>query len=176
MRKAITFFVVLFFIVMIVLSFFLIEYKVKYLDIAKRECELYSVETKLVMATIKVESGFKENSVSKVGAVGLMQIMPTTAKWVAEKIGVEYDDNLLLNPEYNIKIGTYYLQYLLEYYSSKQLAVCAYNAGMGKVNEWLKNKDYSKDGKSLTKIPYEETNNYLRKILFAEKVYSRLIV
>lgn len=137
--------------------------------------EKYDVEPYLIASIINSESKFNKKAISSKGAVGLMQIMPKTGQWVIEKISGEilelnviYDKNsnsgILLNAEDNIKIGTYYLSYLLKKFSDLNVAICAYNAGEGTVAGWLKNKNYSADGKTLDFIPYQETQLYLNKV------------
>lgn len=124
----------------------------------------YQVESALIASVANVESNFKETAISNKGAVGVMQLIPSTAEWLAGKIGIEYKEEKLLDGEYNLKLGTYYLSYLIDYFDDDKLGVCAYNAGQGNVSLWLKNQEYSKDGKTLNKIPFEETKNYLNKV------------
>lgn len=126
--------------------------------------EKYNVESALIASVINTESNFAEDAVSNKGAIGLMQIMPSTAKWVASSLGKDYKEDYLLDAEYNIEIGTYYISYLEKYFGNEELALCAYNAGQGNVKSWLSDKEYSKDGKTLDKIPYQETENYLNKV------------
>ena len=84
----------------------------------------------LVLAVIRQESEFDENAISYVGARGLMQLMPYTAKLVAKQAKLPYSKNKLKNPDYNIKLGSYYLAGLLEEYEgSYPFALAAYNAG-----------------------------------------------
>ena len=132
----------------------------------------YGVKGALVASIANVESNFKEKALSNKGAVGVMQLMPATAEWLAGKIGIDYDKEMLLNGEYNIKLGAYYLSYLIDYFQNEKLGVCAYNAGQGNVSAWLKNKEYSKDGKYLDKIPFEETKNYIIKVYKNYKYYK----
>ena len=124
----------------------------------------YNMDSGLIASVINTESNFDKNAKSSKGAIGLMQIMPSTAEWVANKIGLEFDEKELYNVNYNIEIGTYYLSYLKSYFNDERLALCAYNAGIGNVKNWLNNKDYSLDGKTLKIIPYQETKNYLNKV------------
>ncbi len=124
----------------------------------------YGVNPAILASVANVESGFNENAVSNKGAVGLMQLMPSTAQWVASKMGENYDQNLLFQGEYNIKIASYYLAYLFSQFGDTKTALCAYNAGQGNVKNWLKNNDYSTDGITLKKIPFEETRNYIVKV------------
>lgn len=132
----------------------------------------YDIEPELIASIARVESGFDENAVSEKGAKGLMQIMPETAEYIAVKIGYKSTIDLF-DSECNIELGTAYLAYLLEKFSDKYEAVCAYNAGEGRVMAWLNDKAYSKDGKTLERVPFAETRNYVERVFFYEKKYAR---
>ena len=100
-----------------------------------------------------------------------MQIMPDTASYVSELYfaGENVD---LTNEKQNILIGVTYLIYLNNKFEDKKTALAAYNAGEGRVYEWLENKDYSLDGKTLYSIPFKETENYVKKVIQREKFYN----
>ena len=115
-------------------------------NIVKSTCQKYGVDDKLVMALINQESGFNQNAISKVGAQGLMQLMPATAK----SLGVTN----ALDPVQNIEGGVKYLQGLLnQFHGNKILALAAYNAGPNAVKKY--------NGIP----PYKETQNYVKNIL-----------
>lgn len=136
--------------------------------------EANGLEKSLVAALIYQESRYRTDAVSSSGARGLMQLMPDTAKWVAARLDLDYSQEKLKEPEYNIRLGTYYLGYLLDKYDgATELALAAYNAGPGNVDSWLKNDKYSKDGK-LTNIPFTETKNYVGNVLKMQKVYQKM--
>ena len=138
----------------------------------------YGVDENLVFAVIKAESNFQEDAVSHKDALGLMQIMKETAEDVARKYNIEIDFNNsereILNVQNNIKIGTKYLAVLLEKYKNIEVAVAAYNAGIGTVDNWIEKGIIKSDGSDIENIPYKETNNYVRKILRNYKVYQDL--
>jgi len=113
-------------------------------SIVSKLCDKYSVDKKLVMAVIDVESGFDAGAVSSAGAQGLMQIMPETGR------DLELVDPF--NPSENIDAGIRYLRYLLDTFPDKRLAVAAYNAGPNAVKKY--------GGVP----PYEETQNYVKKV------------
>ena len=144
----------------------------EYVDVA---AEKYEIDKSLIYGVIKTESGFDEDATSRVGALGLMQMMPETFSWLQEYRGVEdtYTEEDLLNPEINIDYGCYYLNYLIEYYGNEQCAVAAYNAGFV-VDDWLKDSQYSIDGVTLVKIPYPETAAYVDKVFDAKVKYNQL--
>lgn len=157
-------------------------YPIKFEEEIVEYSNMFGVDPALVASIINAESGFREDVVSKKGAVGLMQIMPKTGKWALERLSgqsVEIEflsngkDGILFLPEENIKIGTYYLSYLIEKFKDLNLVICAYNAGEGTVFSWLKNPAYSQDGKTLEKVPYKETSAYLEKVLRNFKVYQK---
>ncbi|MBR2988654.1 MAG: lytic transglycosylase domain-containing protein, partial [Clostridia bacterium] len=128
-----------------------IFYPIRYESEIETACKTYDVDKSLVTAIIKCESSFNEQAKSNKGAIGLMQLMPSSAKWCAQKLGIEYSDEMLYNPRYNINMGVYYLSYLLDKFDLNY-AICAYNAGEGNVSKWLNG-----DGQ----IKFPETRAYL---------------
>ena len=139
---------------------------VEYVEIYSAE---FGVPEDLVWSVIKTESGFDSSAVSSKGAVGLMQLMPSTFEWLTDDILREYlGIGMLYDPETNIKYGTYYLSRLYNRFGDWDTAIAAYNGGEGNVSEWLKDKRYSDDGIKLKtdKIPdsYSETKNYVKKV------------
>ena len=136
----------------------------------------YELDPFLVMAVIKTESNFKTDATSDKSAMGLMQITDDTAKWCCEKLGIEtYEKQMLYESDFSIRLGAFYLDYLLEKYDGDlSCAICAYNAGMGNADKWLKDSKYSPDGKTITNTPFKETTGYLNKVKFNYKVYEIL--
>ena len=125
------------------------------------------LEEELVYAVIKAESGFKEDASSRAGAVGLMQLMPATARFVRERYGEVLREEL---PEENIRLGCLYLSYLSEKFDSIELILAAYNAGEGTVRHWINEGKISPDGE-FSRLPFEETDRYVRRVKFFEKCY-----
>ena len=147
----------------------------KYFDLVERYAAEYEVDPLLVLSIIKVESNFDERALSQRGAKGLMQIMESTAVWASKKMKIlDHTEDRLYNADYNIRIGVWYIKWLYDKYQDIDLAIVAYNGGMGNVDKWLLDKKYSSDGKKLDVIPFEETNNYLFKVKFAYKGYKVL--
>lgn len=154
--------------------FFKKLYPVEYVEYVDYYSEKYGVSPQVIYAVIRTESGFDPDAKSDAGAVGLMQIMPDTFDWLQLYTKESYDKSSLYDPEINIKYGTYYLSMLYKKYGSEQLVFSAYNAGIGRVNSWLNNDNLSDDGITLSSIPYKETEQYVKKILFSIDMYQRL--
>ena len=147
-------------------------YPKKYSYEVEKYSNEYDVDENLIYAVIKAESNFDENAVSRKNAKGLMQLMYDTAKDVAKSINVEIDEEKILEPDININIGTKYLSMLMAKYQNIEVALAAYNAGSGNVDNWIANGIIKSDGSNIENIPYKETNNYVRKILRDYKIYS----
>ncbi len=127
----------------------------------------------LVTALIRQESRFTPGIKSSAGAVGLMQVMPDTATWIAKNIKLkEYQ---LDNPEDNIKLGTWYLDYTHdEYANNSMLAVASYNAGPGAVGDWVAKKGVGDPDQFVESIPYSETRGYVKSVFENYWNYLRL--
>lgn len=148
----------------------------KYTEYVEKYAAEFEVDKYLIYAVIKTESGYNPDAVSNVGARGLMQIMEPTFDWIKYRLGddesLTYDS--MYDPETNIRYGSYLIGYLMRYYGVQDVAVCAYHAGIGNVDSWLENEEYSNDGVYLLKIPTSDTAHYLDKIKSAEKNYIKL--
>lgn len=136
------------------------------------------IEPALALAVIRQESTFNPTTISSAGARGLMQLMPPTAQQVAGKLGLHHDDGRLISdPAYNILLGSSYLGQLIENYGgSYLLAVAAYNAGSGRVHDWLGKFGDPRGGVLdpvdwVEAIPIAETRNYVQRVLEALEVY-----
>lgn len=151
-------------------------YPLKYTEEVEKHSEKYGLDKLLVYAIIKAESNFEPNITSSSGACGLMQLMESTAKEIAKKVGYEYTvKEELYNPNINIMLGTKYFSELLEKYDNNlNLALSAYNAGIGNVSKWIENGIIAEDGSNIEDIPFQETNNYVRKILRDYNIYKSL--
>ena len=149
-----------------------VKYPIKYKQEIIEQANLNQLNVFLVFSLIKVESNFKEDAISNKGAKGLMQITESTAKYIAQMLKEEQGD--LLSAKTNIKYGCYYLRYLIKRFKSERTAIIAYNAGEGNVQNWLNEKALSSDGKSLDKIPFEETRAYVERVTLYAKIYKIL--
>ena len=141
---------------------------VKYVDLVNTYSKEYNVDPLLVMSVIKVESNFDPSVKSKAGALGLMQLMPDTAESINNMRNTHFTMDDLKKPDKNIEMGTAYLSYLLHHFKNHDLAIAAYNGGIGNVKEWLSNESFSKDGQTLDDIPSSETKYYLSLIHISE--------
>ena len=146
----------------------------------KNTVEIYSkqnnISSSLVFSIIKAESKFDKNAKSSANALGLMQLKLSTANYMASILGDEQivQEDLFV-PEINIKYGTKYISYLIKKFGNLQTSICAYNAGETIVTSWLKDPQYSDDGVTLKKIPYAETDKYLKKVNFNLSIYQKII-
>lgn len=143
----------------------------KYADAIGLYSEEYGVEEAIVFAVCETESHFNARARSKVGAIGLMQIMPDTAQWIARAIGmVDFKTDDLYDPTLNIRFGVWYLSYLFSIFDESWQVFAAYNAGETAVKDWLKQGKKTKED-----IPYAETANYVKKIERSIKHYRKKI-
>ncbi len=150
------------------------KYPIFYNDIILKYARENEIDPFLVAAVIRVESNYHPEAHSHMNAHGLMQILPDTAEWIANRKGEEFQRELLTDPEYNIRFGTFYLKYLKDHFNDWELALAAYNAGLNNVESWLNNPEYSKDGKNLDHIPFPETRNYVKKIREYHEAYHQV--
>lgn len=147
-----------------------------YQSIIIRESVNTGIDGYLLAAMVKTESNFDPGAVSVKGARGLMQIMPETGKWVASQRGIpNYSPDQLFNPDYNIRIGALYVSELYrEYNGDTILVLAAYNAGRGNVKKWIEEDHWSGTRGSIDQIPFPETRQFIRKVLFYQQAYSYL--
>ena len=151
---------------------FNINKALKFYPIIEQHCIEYNVDPLFITAIIKAESNFRPKAKSKKGAIGLMQIMPSTAKEIAEKyLNIDnYTEETLYEPELNIKLGVYYVKILSDIFNNnKNLILASYNAGLGNVQKWQQENpiiEYDSE-----EMPFKETKNYVSKI---NKIYNTL--
>jgi soluble lytic murein transglycosylase len=141
----------------------------------QREAQASGIDPAYVYGLIRQESRFVLDARSHVGASGLMQVMPATAKWTAKKTGVNYSAELMQDRDFNLRIGTSYLKLVLDRFDGAQaLAAAAYNAGPGRPARW-------RDGPVMDaaiwaeNIPFNETRDYVRKVLLGGAIYAQVL-
>jgi len=144
-------------------------------DIIRQQARDKDLDPALIAGVIFAESHFRDQT-SRAGAQGLMQLMPQTAAYIAEKSGgTAFVQGDLATPQVNIAYGSWYLRYLLDKYDGREVAaLAAYNAGEGKVDEWLAGAAASGERfRTSRHIPFAETRGYVRKVLAAREDYRR---
>ena len=136
-------------------------------DIIRQQAKQKGLDPSLIAGVIYVESRFRDQT-SHAGAKGLMQILPSTADYIARKSGgTAFEQGDLASPQINIAYGSWYLRYLLQHYHGNELlALAAYNAGEGKVDEWYRDASArGEDFEVATHIPFPETRSYVGSVL-----------
>lgn len=152
-----------------------ILYPAAFKEIVTRHTANMSIDESLTFALIRAESNFLPTARSPVGALGLMQLMPATAKATAQGMGAPVSEHHLTKPEINIKLGTRYLRDLITRFNGNLVsAVAAYNAGSTPVRRWRKNFPTLREDEFIENIPYAETREYVKKVLAAAEIYRRL--
>lgn len=151
-------------------------YPFPYRDTVETYSDRYRVDPYLAIAVIKTESKFQDGVHSHRGAIGLMQLMPDTAEWIAGQLeDPSYSIEAIHEPERNIRYGIWYLSTLQrEFDGNDVLALAAYNAGRGNVQSWIREYGWPADFHDIDAIPYKETREYVRKVLLTEHKYRSL--
>lgn len=151
-------------------------YPFPYRDAVETYADRYRVDPYLAIAVIKTESKFQDDVHSHRGAIGLMQLMPDTAEWIAGQLeDPAYSVEAIHEPERNIRYGIWYLSSLQrEFGGNDVLALAAYNAGRGNVQSWIRDNGWPPDFHDIDAIPYQETREYVKKVLLTERKYRTL--
>lgn len=148
----------------------------RYRTYIQRWADEYGIDPAFIKAIIYRESHYDARALSNAGARGLMQLMPDTGTWMAQKAGLSgYTDDSLYDPDINIRLGTRYLHYLSGLFDGDPiLVVCAYHAGAGNVRSWLQN--HASDGKhlSLQEIPMNDTKTYAERVMQSYAIYLEM--
>lgn len=153
-------------------NYFILDYQDEIIVYSKNS----GVSPDLISALIFVESRFEPQAESHKGALGLMQVMPTTGEWIAEKLDWSFFKKVdLLDPEKNLAAGTWYLGYLKQRFAGNEfLALASYNAGARYVKYWIDQEIWQGEAADVEQIPFPETRQYLIKIMWLRKVYRYL--
>ena len=135
------------------------RYPLRYEHIVRGHARNYDLDPALVAAVIYQESKFEPAARSDSGAIGLMQLLPATARGIATRTGgIAFRDDDLLDPELNVRYGCWYLRHLLRKYGSLDDALAAYNGGQGNVDRGIR---------------YAETTHYVQRVLHLRDVYAK---
>jgi soluble lytic murein transglycosylase len=150
-------------------------YPLDHSDLITRSAAQNSLDPALVAAIIFEESGFEDGIRSDAGAVGLMQLMPSTAVWIAGKTGgADFTVADLGEPSINIAYGCWYLRYLIDRYGSSDLALAAYNGGTENTDQWLADaRSEGRDFNSDLDVPWTETREYISRVDKTRDIYQR---
>lgn len=183
MKKNAVFTLLLIVVIIIMAALFLrtpavrrLFYPFGYREVIEKHAGEYGVDPLLVAAVIYVESKFNAQAVSSKGARGLMQVMPATAQWIARNIGLgNISEEMLLDPDINIRMGTWYLADLSrEFGGNLYVMIAAYNGGRGQVARWLEEGVWSGSYEDRGDIPFPETRHFLHKVRSAYDIYREL--
>ncbi len=151
-----------------------LRFPLAYPDAVAHASQNTQIPVTLLYAITRQESAFAHDARSPVGAMGLMQLMPATAKDTARRSGLRYSRHDLLTPDKNINLGSRYLEQLLDQFNGNRiLAAAAYNAGPTRVKQWLrKNNSNLPYDVWIEIIPYKETRHYVQNVLAYSVIYS----
>jgi soluble lytic murein transglycosylase len=154
---------------------FTLRYPAPYYDVLSRHARQQNLEEPLVFALVRRESRFIEDARSRVGASGLMQLMPETARWVARQSGMKnFHPSQVNRPEVNAALGTFYLRHVLNKLGGDPvLAAAAYNAGPARAVRWQDTKPLE-GAVYIESIPFPETRQYVKKVMTNALYYSAL--
>jgi soluble lytic murein transglycosylase len=128
----------------------------------------------LVAGLIRQESAFEPEARSVSNAIGVMQLLPTTARDLAKQAKVRYSRARLTDPDYNIRLGTFYLSSLQKQFGSVEAALAAYNAGENRVSAWTAGQNYREQAEFVDSIPFTETRQYVQIVTRNADIYRRL--
>lgn len=148
-------------------------YPLEYRDIVERVSLEEGVAEHILYAVIFTESSFVADAKSEMGAVGLMQLLPDTAEWLCEREGVEYSEEMLVDPEFSVRYGAKFLKILYDRYENWDAAHAAYHAGFGRVDNWLEEGTAHYEDGQLVGIPIDATDYYVNKLRDVREKYFK---
>lgn len=152
--------------------YFVFDYKDKIISYSTSN----GISAALICAVVFTESRFDPLAKSHKGALGLMQIMPQTGNWVAQRIlDSPLSTAALLDPDNNLAVGIWYMAYLKRHFQNNEnLALASYNAGTSYVQDWVKQGVWEGDAVKVDQIPFPETRKYVLRVIMLEKIYRYL--
>ena len=143
-------------------------------SVVVKACALNTLPTPLAWGIMREESSFIADVRSHSNAIGLMQLIPPTAKWMASGTSIPFDDASLKRPEVSVELGTRLLSKLRVTHGHPALAIGAYNAGGGAVERWVAAKTNDELDLFVELVPYDETRNYIKRVLSSQAAYAYL--
>jgi soluble lytic murein transglycosylase len=142
-----------------------IRYPLRYEALVRAHARNYRLDPALLAAVIYQESRFRANARSPSGAIGLMQLLPDTARGIAIRTGgTRFRTEDLYDPDINVRYGCWYLRHLLDRYRDEGTALAAYNAGQDNVDRWLRER---------VGIQFSETRNYVKIVEHLKNTYRK---
>lgn len=139
-----------------------LRYPLEYQGLVRQNARTFDVDPALIAAVIYAESRFRSDAVSEAGAIGLMQLLPETGKWIAATGGERFRVRDLYDPKVNVRYGSFYLDRLLDKYGDVRFALAAYHAGQGNADRWLAGSG---------EIGFPDTRAYVENVLEFRDVY-----
>lgn len=150
-------------------------YPIHYGSAIERSARESAVDPFLLASMIRVESDFRPSARSSKGARGLMQILPSTGHWIAQKLRIEgFTEAYLDEPEANIRMGAWYVAELTREFGATIPAIAAFNAGRGNVRKWMDQGRWDGSARRLDDLPFRETRVYVRRVINARSWYHRV--
>ena len=151
-----------------------IIFPLDYWPLIKKYSDTYNFDPYLMTALIAQESTFTPDVRSSANAVGLMQLIPPTARRYATKLGIRYSNRILTQPETNIQLGMRYFKDLMDRFKGAHFALASYNAGENRIARWIAERPGFAEDEFIDDIPFPETQNYVKRILGTADDYRRL--
>ena len=145
-----------------------------YWPLIKKYSDAHGLDPWLMTALVAQESTFTADVRSSANAVGLMQLLPSTARRYASKLGIRYSSRILTQPETNIRLGMRYFKDLMDRFGGAYYALASYNAGEQRIARWIAERPGFDQDEFIDDIPFPETQNYVKRILGTADDYRRL--
>lgn len=139
-----------------------LRYPLEYQELVRKNARTFDVDPALIAAVIYAESRFRPDAVSEAGAIGLMQLLPETGRWIAATGGERFRVKDLYDPKVNVRYGSFYLGRLLDKYVDVRFALAAYHAGQGNADRWLADRG---------EIAFPDTRAYVANVLEFRDIY-----
>ena len=152
----------------------LAAYALPFESAIRRWSENAGVDPMLVAGLVRQESAFSPEAHSPANAFGLMQLLPSTARRLAKQAKIRYAHGRLIEPEYNVRLGTLYVSNLLKQFGNVESVLAAYNAGEDRVTSWTAGQNYREPAEFVESIPFTETRQYVQIVTRNADIYRRL--
>ena len=150
-------------------------YPVRYVDAIRRYSSRNGLDPHMVMGLILQESYYNPRARSAVGATGLMQLMPSTARELAQRLHVPFGAARLASPDVNIELGTAQLKLLMNMFDGNAyMVIASYNAGQGNVLKWKRGGPGKPPDEFVESMPFSETRNYVKRVIMLQSAYARI--